>query len=129
MNFFGRISTLRRIAWLAIAAVAVNAFWPLVAQLKPAGFDPMAALCSEANRQEAQLGGKGDAPAEPAPLTPHCAFCTLAPGGFAVLSANGAVDAQPVEAVEFRPARREIAAPVLVVYSAARPRAPPAIHS
>jgi hypothetical protein len=126
-------------AWVAITAVALNALWPLIAQLKPGMADMQMAGGAMLGMQHAEPGmqhgmlhaaaGEEDsAPAEPSPLMPHCAFCTLATGGFAVLVAHP-FNAAPLLVVtkEFRPASREVTPLALHSYSLAHPRAPPVL--
>jgi hypothetical protein len=74
----------------------------------------------------AAAGEHKSVPAVPSPLMPHCAFCTLVAGGFAVLVANP-FNAAPllVDAKEFRPTSREFRPLVFLSYSPAHPRAPP----
>jgi hypothetical protein len=118
-------------AWVAIIAVALNALWPLIAQLQPGE----AATLMESRAVGGVLqdalehhGHHDSAPDEPSPLTPHCGFCSLAPGGFSVLVADR-FDAAPliIDTEEFRPALPEGRAPAFFSYSPAHPRAPPVL--
>ena len=126
-------------AWVAIIAVALNALWPLMAQLKPGTADLLMEGCAEPGMQHAEPGvlhamlhvaaaEQKSAPALPSPLMPHCAFCTLAAGGFAVMVASP-FNAAPlfIDAKEFRPSSPEIGLFAFVAYSSAQPRAPPVI--
>src|SRR5262247_764480 len=64
----------RAAAWLALAAMALNAAWPLLANAKPV--DPSAEICSASGLNHAAGG---------APLVPekglHASHCTLCPFG------------------------------------------------
>lgn len=130
-------------AWVAIAAVVLNALWPLIAQLEPGEADMQMEGCAEPAMHHAGMQMEGcaepgmhhaaaenedSAPAEPSPLMPHCAFCTLAPGGFTVLVA-ARFDAAPllVDSKEFRPTPPEVRPLAFFSYSPAHPRAPPVL--
>jgi len=115
-----------RAAWVAILAVALNALWPLLAQLKPGEAPPLMQACDEAGMQHDASGGKDSPPADSSPLMPHCAFCTLASGGFAVLVA-GSINAvlQLTDTEESWAAFPEVRPLALLSYSQAHPRAPP----
>ena len=117
----------RMSAWVAILAVALNALWPLIAECKPGAPSSLVEACDEAGMHHA-AGDPDSAPSDSVPLMPHCAFCSLAAGGFAVLTAK-AFDAAflRVEADEFRPAPVRVWPPAFAGYSPARPRAPPVL--
>jgi hypothetical protein len=127
-------SARRLAAWVAIAAVVLNALWPLIAQLKPAQsgrYKPaMAAMpmagCDQPGMPRAE--GDSSSPSEPSPLMPHCGLCTLAAGGFTVLVAAG-FDAATliVDMQESRPASPEVGPPAFSGYSFAHSRAPPVL--
>ena len=116
---------MRKLAtWLAIAGMALNALWPLLANAGPVDFS--APVCSM-DGTKAAPGGAGGLPLNPAPgklSAPHCPFC---PGvgdqtpalasyrGLAVIAPTVSAQAIPVEL--FRP--------LPFLYLAAPPRGPP----
>ena len=112
----------RRIAaWLALAAMALNAAWPLLANAKPA--DPGAEICSATGLNHAA----GGAPAAPAKGV-HSSHCNLCPFGAergAAVSPVG--QSLPLPLAESAPAfaRGETSFTPLSLYPAAPPRAPP----
>jgi len=126
-----RHKAVRSIAvWVAITAVALNALWPLIAQIKPGMADMQMQGCIEPgmHHEHVAAGEQHAAPAEPSPLMPHCAFCTLAAGGFTALVADR-FDAAPliIDTTEFRPTSPEVRPIAFFSYSPAHPRAPPVI--
>ena len=64
-------------SWLAMAAMALNALWPLLANAKPAGQAALFEICTAAGISTVS-GDTGTAPAEGGErhLIPHCALCT-----------------------------------------------------
>jgi len=100
--------------------MALNAAWPLLANAQPA--DPSAEICSAS-------GGKHGAPATP-DKGYHASHCNLCPfgterGAAIAVSAPSPVD--PVAATERIFTRGEAASPLLSLYPAAPPRAPPVL--
>ncbi len=65
-------------SWLAIAAMALNALWPLLANAQPAGQASMFEVCT-AEGIKFVSGDAGKAPAESGArhLQPHCALCSF----------------------------------------------------
>jgi hypothetical protein len=55
-------------AWLAIAAMALNALWPLIAQARPAMLVPVCTVGGETHYIEIPTGGSTS-------THDHCAFC------------------------------------------------------
>jgi len=112
-------------AWVAIVAIALNAFWPLIAQLHPGDASMQMEGCA---MQHSDLGDQDSMPTEPSPLTPHCAFCSLAPGGFVVMVAD-CVDPVPltIDTKESRPISPVVRPHAFFSSSLAQPRAPPAL--
>jgi hypothetical protein len=110
-------------AWLALAAMAFNAAWPLLANAKPV--DPSTEICSASGINHAGSG---------APLVPdkglHASHCTLCPFG-AERGAAIPVAVAPLplpSAAPAQPVARGDAAPLhLALYPAAPPRAPPVL--
>lgn len=116
---------IRLTAWLALLAVALNAFWPLLAQARPAqagetGFE----VCTVAGIRH--LGTKDEAPAR-GQLVPHCAFCTLG-AGHAPLAAMPACVLPPAP-FSFGAVAPRDTGPHLVRFGfeSAQPRAPPLV--
>lgn len=110
----------RTAAWLALAAMALNAAWPLLANAQPA--DPSAEICSAS-------GGK-----HVAPVTPdkgyHASHCNLCPFGAehgAAVALAVVSQLLPVPAPVQVFARGETPQRQTALYSAAPPRAPPAL--
>jgi hypothetical protein len=120
-------ATIRLAAWVAVVAVALNALWPLIAQLNPATAATHLADCAELGLHPHQHEETAGAPADPSPLTPNCSFCTLAAGGFTVLVA-ARIDVVPLLVGTHAPPRAEAQTqrPSFFAYSLAHPRAPPA---
>ena len=110
----------RTAAWLALAAMALNSAWPLVANARPA--DPTAEICSSTGLKHAA----GGAPEKDL----HASHCTLCPFG----AERGAVIAPalaplPVAVPAPAPVVERGDAPrvQLALYPAAPPRAPPVL--
>lgn len=116
-------------AWVAIFAIALNTLWPLIAQLQPGEPSMQMEACAEMGMHNDDEGNHDSAPVDPSPLMPHCGFCSLAVGGFAVL-AMARFDAAPLIMAmgEIQFALPEVRLPSFFGYSPAHPRAPP-IHS
>ena len=115
-------------AWVAILAVALNALWPLVAQLQPGDASMQMEACAEMGVHHGDAGEHDTAPAEPSPLMPHCAFCSLVVGGFTVLAAEQFDTSFLIlQTKEVRQALPEVRLLPFVRFSPAQPRAPPAL--
>ena len=115
-------------SWLAIAAMALNALWPLLANAQPAGQASMFEVCT-AEGIKFVPGDAGKAPAESGAkhLQPHCALCSFGADKVpavtqvafvipAVLDSSGGPSPFDV----FSPVRPDIRSP-------AQPRAPPVL--
>lgn len=65
-------------SWLAIAAMAFNALWPLLAQARPAAPPALLEICTAAGVRLAE-GAVGHEPVDGAErhLKPHCALCSV----------------------------------------------------
>ena len=135
LGYFPRMDHLRHktaggfASWVAILAIALNALWPLLAQLQPGDEASMQMeACAEMGMHHDDAGEHDSAPAQPSPLMPHCAFCSLAAGGFAALVAQR-VDVAPliIALKEVRPALPDVQLPTFFGYSPAHPRAPPVL--
>ncbi|MBE0627502.1 MAG: DUF2946 family protein [Burkholderiales bacterium] len=107
--------------------MALNALWPLIAQLNPATAATHLADCTELGMHPHQHEETAGAPAEPSPLTPNCSFCTLVAGGFTVLVA-ARIDVVPLVVGTHAPppAAPQTQHASFFPYSLAHPRAPPA---
>ena len=115
-------------AWVAIVAIALNAFWPLIAQLQPGNAFMQMEASTDAHMQHGNMGEHDSAPSESSPLMPHCGFCSLAIGGFVVLVTDR-FDPIPLtlDTNESRPASPEVRPLALFSFSLAQPRAPPVL--
>jgi len=110
-------------AWLALAGMALNAFWPLLANAKPNVPALPSEICSATGLKHGE-----SAPAEAPGKSAQPSHCTLCPGsaerGVAISRAPGALS---------RPAHARTLAPAFFVElplkawfdPAAPPRAPP----
>lgn len=71
-------------AWLALLAVTLNAFWPLMAHARPAGAAALLEVCTSEGMKLMPSGGAEGGQSAPAEhKAPHCPFC-MSPGGIAV---------------------------------------------
>ena len=122
-------------AWLAIVAMALNALWPLFAQLGPgAAQAPMESRAETAIQHGIAVhpiaghhAQHDSAPCDPGPLTPHCAFCSLGCAAFAALTAHPLAGVLLVAAEESRPVSIDVRPLALITYPPAQPRAPPVL--
>lgn len=122
-------SHLRFTSWLAILAMALNALWPLLANAKPAGFSPLAEICTaQGVKSIAAESGTSSNDSGAKHLQPHCPLCSFGTDKVsAPPSAPLRIDAAAVFgnvsfiAVQPAESRSDIRTP-------AHPRAPPA-HS
>ncbi|HXZ55124.1 MAG TPA: DUF2946 family protein [Burkholderiales bacterium] len=108
----------RTAAWLALAAMALNAAWPLLANAQPP--DPSVEICS--------ANGGHHAPATPGKgLASHCNFCPFGAERGAAVSVSAVPPPLPVLAPARIPTLGDRAAPQLALYPTAPPRAPPVL--
>lgn len=114
-------------AWAAIIAIAFNALWPLLAQLKPGAPAPLlvAGAAYEHSSHHPSQGSSGQT--DPGPLTPHCAFCSLSAGWFAIGTAHRSDFSLPADVLESRPALSASVSLAFPDYRRANPRAPPVV--
>ena len=112
----------RRItAWLAIAALALNALWPLLAQAGPAEF--ALSWCSAAG---AKAGPVLPAPESPKLRAAQCPFCAGA--GDAGLALSGCpLEARVVDGADVAATGTQSSLVFFATYLAASPRGPPAL--
>jgi hypothetical protein len=115
-------------AWVAAAAVALNALWPLIAQFNPATAAMHLEDCAELGLHHHEQGEHGASSPKSPPLSPNCSFCSLVTGGFVVLVA-ARHDAAPlvVGMRDARPAPPPARHTASFAYSLAHPRAPPVL--
>jgi len=112
-------------AWVAILAITLNALWPLLSQLQPGNASMQMDGCA---MQHSDMGEQDSAPAEPSLPMPHCAFCSLAPGGFVVLVTDRFDPvALTIDTKEFRPTSPEVRLAAFFNFPFAQPRAPPVL--
>ena len=116
----------RTAAWLALAAMALNAAWPLLANAKPEVPALPTEICSATGLNHAA----GGAPAGPQDKGLHASHCTLCPFN-AERSAAIPYRVQPPlpssTAVAPTFARAEAPRPAIALHPAAPPRAPPVL--
>ena len=109
--------------WLALAAMALNAAWPLMANARPAG--PASEICSATGVRHA-AGGAPSAPDK----NFHASHCNLCPFG-AERSAAISATVGPLPVPAPAPARAFVRGDAPQVgfnlHSAAPPRAPPVL--
>ncbi len=115
-------------SWLAIAAMALNALWPLLANAKPSGAQSLMEICTSQGVKSV-AGDSDSAPGNSAAkhLQPHCALCSFgtdkvsAPPPAPLFLASAAVSG---EVVHFTSSSAE---PRSDIPTPAHPRAPPAL--
>lgn len=118
----------RLASWLAIAGMALNALWPLLANAQPAGQASMFEVCTAGGiKFVPDDAGKATAENGARHLQPHCALCSfgadkvpaLAQAAFAVsVIVDAAFGIAPLAALS--PGRPDPRSP-------AQPRAPPVL--
>ena len=129
MNAMFRSTRTRRFSsWLALAVFALNAFWPLLANARPADVSWQMELCSSQGMKTIP-GGPTSSPADGGAmlLTPHCPLCFFgADRVFAPMAAplqfvsTAAPASRPQYAVQSAESHGDI-------FSPAHPRAPPVL--
>jgi DUF2946 family protein len=114
----------RAAAWIALASMALNAAWPLLADAKPSVPASPSEICTAAGLDHASGGAPGDAPGRK--LHPsHCSLCPFhAERGLAIAGLGQPLipPAAPVAAI---PAHENAPPPESALHSAAPARAPP----
>ncbi len=111
--------------WLAALAFALNALWPLVANLAPVGSSFAAQVCS-VSAIGSRTGDSDRTPGDTSTLVPHCPFCPL---GADPVGAPPSHYPEPIRESEPRrvvPAFGEAPRKAFAVVTSRRPRAPPA---
>jgi DUF2946 family protein len=114
----------RAAAWIALASMALNAAWPLLADAKPAVPASPSEICTAAGLDRAPGGGPGDSPGK----TVHASHCSLCPfhaeRGLAIAGLEQPLipPAAPAAAV---PSRESAPPPESALHPAAPARAPP----
>lgn len=121
--------TMRRIrsrtaAWLAFAGMALNAFWPLLANAKPHTPALPSEICSATGQKHSGESSPGEAPAKSAQPS-HCALCLFHAERGAALPCAKHVLFPPALAGAPRPAHDDALRPEAAYDPAAPPRAPP----
>jgi Protein of unknown function (DUF2946) len=117
LRFRGRIA-----AWLALAGIALNAFWPLIANAKPADSPVFAPICSVTGLKHGS--SPADVPGEN-PLSLRCALCVFHAGLGVAITPTAPAPVVPADAVDERPAPIAELRFGTALYLAAPPRAPP----
>ena len=113
----------RTAAWLALAAMALNAAWPLLANAQPA--DPSAEICS-ANGGNHAAGGAPAAPGKGYRAS-HCNLCPFGAERGAAIAVSIPAPVHETAASEQIFARGDTPSPQPALYPAAPPRAPPVL--
>jgi hypothetical protein len=111
-------------AWLALAGIALNASWPLLANAKPNVTALPSEVCSATGQKHAGEGLPGEAPGKGARPS-HCNLCPFnAERGPAIPQARHIpLSSEPVGV--HLAVHREAPRPEAALDPAARPRAPP----
>jgi len=111
-------------AWLALAGIALNASWPLLANARPNVPALPSEVCSATGQKHAGESVPGQAPGKGAQPS-HCTLCPFnAERGPALASTAGAVSAS-APAAAHRPEPRETPLLAAAFDPTAPPRAPP----
>jgi len=113
-------------AWVALAAIALNSAWPLLAnaKLRARRADPIGEICSAyAKNPAGDHGGSGGLPNRKHKPS-DCALCSLAADDLPVLPPYALLVSVSRPEADPSPATGLIA-PRKSCYGAARPRAPP----
>ncbi|SRR5579864_7569904 len=113
LRFRGRIA-----AWLALAAIALNAFWPVIANARPAESAVSSEICSAIGLKH------GDSP-DGNPLSLRCALCAFHAGHGVAITPTTSAPAVPADAVDEHPAPVDEPRLEAAFDPAAPPRAPP----
>jgi hypothetical protein len=113
LRFRGRIA-----AWLAFAAIALNALWPVIANARPAEAAGSSEICSATGLKH------GDSP-DGNPLSLRCALCAFHAGHGVAITPAAPAPVVPADAVDERPAPIAELRFGAALYLAAPPRAPP----
>ena len=112
-RFRGRIA-----AWFALAAIALNAFWPVIANARPAESTTSYQICSATGLRH------GDSP-DGNPLSLRCALCVFHAGHGVAITPTTSAPAAPETTTDDRPAPVDEPRLEAAFDPAAPPRAPP----
>ncbi len=111
-------------AWLALAGIALNAFWPLLANARPNAPALPSEICTATGQKHTGESLPGEAPGKGARPS-HCTLCPFnAERGAALASAAGAIFA-PTPAAAQESEFCETPLPAAAFDPTAPPRAPP----
>jgi hypothetical protein len=117
---------MRRRAGLLLAsiAIALHAFWPLIAQARPdtVALVPICTVGGETHYTEVPLG-KTPAEEQSASHFEHCSLCSL--GGERAVMASGTLAISPMQSPSCRPSRTAAWTFESKATPSARPRGPP----
>jgi len=118
-------SSRRAAAWLALAALVLNAAWPLLANAKPVVPALPSEICSASGLNHA-AGGAPAAPDKDLHAS-HCTLCPFSAERCAAIpyAAQSPLASAPVPVRVF--ARSDAPRPAIALHPAAPPRAPPAL--
>jgi hypothetical protein len=116
----------RPVAWLALAGMALNAFWPLLANARPNVPAIPSEICSATGFKHVADGFEGGAPAEAPGVQPsHCALCPLNAERSAAIPAAKLPPFSSSPAARQAPAFFDAGCPQTALNLTAPPRAPP----
>jgi hypothetical protein len=116
----------RLAAWIAVLAMALNAFWPLIAQAKPSSVTLVPVCTVQGVTHYIELPG-GNSPLEQKSSAQHehCSFCSFGGERVALAPLLQAIIATRVE--QAQPPHVDACELRSETSSNARPRAPPAV--
>ncbi|HEY6241129.1 MAG TPA: DUF2946 family protein [Burkholderiales bacterium] len=116
----------RRVAaWIALASIAFNALWPVIANARPSAPALPSEICSATGLKHTG-GGTGDAP-DNGLRTTHCTLCHFNPERNTAIPCAGHLLLLPVAAISQPAAHFEALRPRAAIHPSAPPRAPPVL--
>jgi len=113
-------------AWLALAGMALNASWPLLANARPNAPALASEICSATGLNHAAGGGPADSPNKNVHAS-HCSLCPFNAERGAAISHVAQRRLPSAPAVARVVARDDAPQPKLALHPAAPPRAPPVL--
>ena len=118
-------------AWIAIAAMALNALWPLLANAQPGGTASPFEVCTAQGLKTiaADAGSVPDSSGQSGSehLQPHCPLCSTGSDKYSAAPSTPLVVISAVESGCITPAAVQSAESRSDFRSPAQPRAPPAV--
>jgi len=114
----------RTAAWLALAAMALNAFWPLLANAKPSTPALPSEICSATGLQHGIGGAPADSPHKSVRPT-HCSLCPFGAERVSAMPFAKHVLLSPLPTRAQPAAHSDAPRPEAAFHPAAPARAPP----